>query len=105
MFRCLLAILLIQPLCGRSQEEGIDPQKLDSLARSIDASGKKMKDWQDSFVHRQDSLYRSRVSVKENMAETREGEPERDPLVTIAYVVLGLGSLAVLLIGRYRKRK
>jgi hypothetical protein len=105
MFRCLLAILLILPLYGRSQEESIDPKKLDSLARSIDASSKKMKDWQDSFVHRQDSLYRSRVSVKENMAETPEGEPERDPLVTIAYVVLGLGSLAVLLIGRYRKRQ
>ena len=81
------------------------PKKLDSLARTIDASRKEMKNWQDSFVQRQDSLYRSRVSLKEKGADTREGVQERDPLVTIAYVVLGIGSLAVLLIGRYRRRQ
>ena len=105
MFRCLLAILMILPLCGWSQGEGIDPKKLDSLARTIDASRKEMKNWQDSFVQRQDSLYRSRVSLKEKGADTRERVQERDPLVTIAYVVLGIGSLAVLLIGRYRRRQ
>ena len=105
MLRCLLAILLILPLYSRSQEEGIDPKKLDSLARSIDASNKEMKVWQDSFVHRQDSLYRSRVPVKENTTEASEEGQERDPLITIAYVVLGIGSLAVLLIGRYRRRQ
>ena len=64
-----------------------------------------MKNWQDSFVQRQDSLYRSRVSLKEKEADTRERVQERDPLATIAYVVLGIGSLAVLLIGRYRRRQ
>ena len=97
MLRCLLAILMILPFCSWSQEEGIDPKKLDSLARTIDASRKEMKNWQDSFVQRQDSLYRSRVSLKEKGADTREGVQERDPLITIAYVVLGIGSLAVLL--------
>ena len=105
MLRCLLAILMILPFCSWSQEEGIDPKKLDSLARTIDASRKEMKNWQDSFVQRQDSLYRSRVSLKEKGADTRERVQERDPLVTIAYVVLGIGSLAVLLIGRYRRRQ
>jgi hypothetical protein len=47
----------------------IDPHKLDSLKRSIDASAKAIRQYQDSFKKKQDCLYVQQIKTRKKKSE------------------------------------
>jgi|GEM_PF-2046569 len=109
MVRILLVLLLIPALLHAQ----IDPQKLDSLQQSIEASTRATKAWQDSFQKTQDSIYRKEVlnriqeeknAIGKEILNRKEKESEKDKTSEVA-IVLAAAVLAIGLIMVLRKRR
>lgn len=91
----------------------IDQRKLDSLARSIDSSAGAQKKWQDSFIRRQDSNYRSDVSSAFNRrpgsanGKEMQGRGAGNEKRFIPGVLAGLLFILLIVFGwtRIKKRK
>jgi hypothetical protein len=87
----------------------VDQKKLDSLARSIDASARAARAWQDSFMKTQDSIYGTGV-VRSKEPERNGFEksaavpkPEKKQKRTYIPVVIGIFVALVLIVGFRRK--
>ena len=105
--RCLLTalLLLFMPLTWAQ----VDPQKLDSLKRSIDAQAKKVQAWQDSFTRQQESLYRSQALKQSAPARKapakKEERKERQGWVRVMIAGLFVTLLLFLLLRNRRSKK
>jgi hypothetical protein len=113
MHRFLLILALLAQVVAYCQHEGIDPKKLDSFARSIDSSQKKMRAWQDSFQHRQDSLYEAAQMDRDLEQNTRnlnsfiasQKEREKKERQQMYWRFAMLGIMVILLVVRLAGRK
>jgi hypothetical protein len=100
----LLMVLTVQ----LSTQAQIDQAKLDSLKRSIDASAKAHKLWQDSFAKVQESLYqngiKTNLSKQKGLREQRDKEAQRRKTLQASIIALLVAMAALILVLRRKKK-
>jgi hypothetical protein len=91
-----------------STQAQIDQAKLDSLKRSIDASAKAHKLWQDSFAKVQESLYqngiKTNLSKQKGLREQRDREAQRRKTLQGSIIALLVAMAALILVLRRKKK-
>lgn len=99
MQKLLVAVFLLTWLIAPAQ---IDPNKLDSLKRSIDANAKALQSWQDSFTKKQDSLYKIQLELAQeqsrNDAEAIQSEEKAERKKQWILISIGIAMLVVILL-------
>lgn len=106
MQKLLAALLLLLFFTAQAQ---VDPHKLDSLKRSIDANAKALQSWQDSFTKKQDSLYKIQLEIaqernRKSATEAEVAEEKDDRKKQWILVSIGIAMLAVILLLLRRKK-
>jgi hypothetical protein len=103
-------VLLIQS----SVHAQIDPQKIDSLSRSIDSFSKAHKSSQESFVKVQDSIYHAAIdrnvgnksrNFDQFLAEQKKEEANDRKQAILRILIIAVFIVAVITLLRRRKTK
>jgi len=89
----------------------VDSYKLDSLSKVIDAKNQSLRNWQDSFQKKQDSIYKhntgksySLSNDEEVIAKDRRIRQKRRVIFPIVGGIVLIGLLLANLIRRKKKR-